>query len=115
MKLRFFDQSVRVRLSQPEVARLAETGRLSERLAFAAGQTLEYTVQTGTALAVAFDQAGIVITLPAAETARWAGNSETAISGASGPLNVSVEKDFQCLHGPESENADAFPNPAARR
>ena len=115
MKLRFSDQSVRLRLSRPEVARLAGEGRLSERLTFPAGQTLEYSVETGPALAVSFDSARLAITLPAGEARNWAQGDAVAISGASGPLKISVEKDFQCLHGPESENADAFPNPAARR
>ncbi len=115
MKLRLFDQSIRVRLSRPEVALLAEAGRLSERLAFPTGQALEYALETGPALAVSFEGACLAITLPAGETKHWAESAAVAISGASGPLRISVEKDFQCLHGPESENADAFPNPAAAK
>jgi len=114
MKIRLFDQSIRARLSQSEVAHLAEAGRLSERLSFAAGQALEVAIEFGTSIAASFDGARLVITLPVGQTKQWAADDEVAISGASGTLKISVEKDFQCLHGPERENADAFPNPAAR-
>ncbi len=114
MKLRFFEQSIRVRLSQSEVARLAQTGRLSERLAFPEGQTFDYAVETGPKFGVSFANSQLAVTLPTNETKEWAANAVVTISGSSGPLTISVEKDFQCLHGPESENADAFPNPAAR-
>ena len=113
MKLRVFDNSLRVRLSQSEVSRLAETGRITERISFIGGQNLEYTVQTGSALSASFDGVRIAVTLPAAEAAQWSSNHQVAVEGTAGPLKISIEKDFQCLHGPDSVNPDAFPNPAS--
>jgi hypothetical protein len=42
MKLRFHENSLRLRLSQSEVARLAETGRVENTVSFAPGQVLVY-------------------------------------------------------------------------
>ena len=112
MKVRLFEQSIRVRLSQSEVAKLAATGQLSETLSFAGGGTLEYAIESGPALEASLQGSKLAITLPADRALRWATDSEVAISGVSGGVQISVEKDFQCLHGPESENPDAFPNPA---
>jgi hypothetical protein len=105
MKLRFHGDSLRLRLSQAEMARLAETGRVEDTLTFAPGQILSYSLETGAALAAAFDGGRISIVVPVAAA---------RIEGASGPVKVLVEKDFRCLHSGE-EDADAFPNPMAGR
>ena len=113
MKLRFHGDSLRLRLSQAEMARLAETGRVEDTLTFAPGQSLSYSLETGPVLAVAFDGQRISIVVPAAAAKHWMESNEAGIEGASGPLKVLVEKDFRCLHSGE-EDADAFPNPAAK-
>ena len=112
MKLRLHGDSLRLRLSQAEVARLAETGRVEDTLTFARGQTLSYSLETGSALAAAFDGRRISIVIPVAAAKHWMENDEAGIEGASGPVKVLVEKDFQCLHSGD-EDADAFPNPMA--
>ena len=112
MKLRFHNESLRLRLSQAEMARLAETGRVEDTLTFAPGQTLSYSLETGSALAAAFDGQRISIMIPAGAAKQWMESNEAGIEGASGALKVLVEKDFRCLHSSE-EDADAFPNPMA--
>jgi hypothetical protein len=113
MKLRFHNDSLRLRVSQAEMARLAETGRVEDTLTFAPGRTLSYSLETGPALAAAFDGQRISIVIPAAPAKHWMESDEAGIEGASGPLKVLIEKDFQCLHSSE-EDADAFPNPMAK-
>jgi hypothetical protein len=113
MKLRFHNDSLRLRVSQAEMARLAETGRVEDTLTFAPGRTLNYSLETGPALAAAFDGQRISIVIPAAAAKRWMESDEAGIEGVSGPLKILIEKDFQCLHSSE-ENADAFPNPMAK-
>jgi hypothetical protein len=112
MKLRFHGDSLRLRLSQAEVARLADTGRVQDTLTFAPGQALSYSLETGAALAATFDGRRISIVIPVAAARHWMESDEAGIEGASGPVKVLVEKDFQCLHSVE-EDADAFPNPMA--
>ncbi len=113
MKLRFHGDSLRLRLSQAEMARLAETGRVEDTLTFAPGQILSYSLETGAALAAAFDGGRISIVVPVAAAKHWMESEEAGIEGASGPLKMLIEKDFRCLHSGE-EDADAFPNPMAR-
>jgi len=113
MKLRFHGDSLRLRLSQAEMARLAETGRVEDALTFAPGQTLSYSLETGAALAAAFDGRRISIVVTAAAAKHWMESDEAGIEGASAPVKVLVEKDFQCLHSGE-EDTDVFPNPLAR-
>jgi hypothetical protein len=115
MKLRFHGNTLRLRLSQSDVARLAEAGRLEEQVMFAPGQTLDYVLETAETndVRASFEGGEIRVTLPCAPAKRWMEGRETGIEGSSGPLRVLVEKDFQCLHGDAETNADAFPNPLA--
>ena len=82
-----------LRVSQAEIARLADTGRVEDTLTFAPGQTLGlFAGETGAALAAAFDGRRISIVLPAAAAKRWMESDEAGIEGASGPVKVLVEK-----------------------
>jgi hypothetical protein len=112
MKLRFHNDSLRLRVSQAEMARLAETGRVEDTLTFGPVRKLSYSLETGPALAAAFDGQRISIVVPAAAAKHWMESEETGIEGTSGSLKVLVEKDFRCLHSRE-DDADAFPNPLA--
>lgn len=113
MKLRFHGDSLRLRVSQAEMARLAEAGRVEDTLTFAPGRTLSYSLETGPALAAAFDGQRISIVVPTTAAKHWMESDEAGIEGVSGALKVLVEKDFRCLHSRE-EDADAFPNPMAK-
>jgi hypothetical protein len=115
MKLRFHGNTLRLRLSQSDVARLAERGRVEEQVMFAPGQTLAYALETAETddVGASFEGGKIRVTLPFAAAKRWMEGRETGIESSSGPLRVLVEKDFECLHGDAEANADAFPNPLA--
>jgi hypothetical protein len=115
MKLRFHGNTLRLRLSQSDVARLAETGRVEERVMFGAGQTLAYVLETAETdgVGASFEGGKIRVTLSRAAAKRWMEGFETGIERSSGELRVLVEKDFQCMHGDAEANADAFPNPLA--
>ena len=115
MKLRFHANTLRLRLSQSDVARLAETGRVEEEVTFAPGQTLAYVIESVETddIGASFEDAKIRVTLPRAVAKPWIEGRETGIESSGGPLRVLIEKDFQCLHGDAEANADAFPNPLA--
>src|SRR5271166_4221552 len=100
MKLRFHSNSLRLRLSRSEVARLAETGRVEETIAFAPGKDLSYSIESGPTAAVAAELEGtrIRVLLPAAVAKTWIESDQTGIEGGNETLSVLVEKDFQCLH-----------------
>jgi hypothetical protein len=113
MKLRFHENTLRLRLSQPDVARLAESGRVEEAVTFAPGKTLTYAIEAaGETTGATLEGSSIVVWVPVAEIAAWAGSTQVGLEASSGPLNILIEKDFQCLH-PDAGDADAFPNPMA--
>lgn len=116
MKLRFHGNSVRLRLSQSEVARLAETGKVEETITFPLDRKLSYSIECGIggAVAATLDGSNIRVLLPADLSKAWIESDQTGIEGGTESLRVLVEKDFQCLHHGSKEDADAFPNPLSR-
>jgi hypothetical protein len=114
MKLRIHANSVRLRLSRSEVARLTETGRLEEKLDFPGGARLIYAIESGDVPVpqASFDAATIRVKLPRDWVDRWATTGEVGISGEcvfdGHVLAVLVEKDFQCTHA--DPDPDAYPN-----
>lgn len=117
MKLRFHENTLRLRLSQSEVAQFKKTGRVENTVAFAPGQALEYTIESGAvpALTASFESGRIRVMVPSAAARQWADSDETGVEGESSALRIAVEKDYQCLHRDSAEDADAFPNPLAAR
>jgi hypothetical protein len=116
MKLRFHSETLRLRLSQSEVARLAEFGHIEDRVQFAPGQALWYSLESGDTETVAATFTGdrVHVMLPRAAAAHWIASDDTGIEGSNGTLVIHVEKDFQCLHRDSPEDADSFPNPLAK-
>jgi hypothetical protein len=116
MKLRLHGNTLRLRLSQPEVARLARDGHIEDRVEFAPGQALLYSLESADTGAVTAAFAGdrIRVMLPRATVAQWIQSDEIGIEGSSGTLQIHVEKDFQCLHRDSPADADSFPNPLAK-
>ncbi|MGD1090794.1 MAG: hypothetical protein ABSB35_02250 [Bryobacteraceae bacterium] len=115
MKLRFHGGTLRLRLSQSEVARLAEGGQVEEAVTFAPGQVLSYALEAGSSADVTatLRDNRIRVTIPADRATSWAESDETGIQSSKGTLRILIEKDFQCAHPQGEEDADAFPNPRA--
>jgi Family of unknown function (DUF7009) len=113
MKLRIHDNSLRLRLSQPEVARLEQTGRVEDTVAFAPGGVLAYSIEIVPAGAVAatFEGGRIRIVVPSAAARSWTGTDQVALENSGATPRILIEKDFQCLHRPAEPGA--FPNPLA--
>jgi hypothetical protein len=97
MKLRIQSDSVRLRLSQTEVARFAETGRLEETLNVAPGAVFRYALESGDTLCVSYHENALRIIVPAAESQTWVNTDQVGISGGT-TVRILVEKDFPCLH-----------------
>ena len=116
MKLRFHGDTLRLRLSQSDVTRLGESGCIEDRVQFAPGQALWYSLESADTetIAATFTGDRVRVMLPRAATAHWIASDETGIEGLSSTLTIHVEKDFQCLHRNSPEDADSFPNPLAK-
>jgi hypothetical protein len=116
MKLRLHDNSLRLRLTQPEVTRLQQTGRVDDTVTFAPGHTLSYSIEAVAALQVTatFDDGRIRVLVPTAEANSWIDSDQVGIEHSGPTLDILIEKDFQCLHRPVEENPGAYPNPLAK-
>ena len=112
--------SIRYRLKQPEVHQFAQTGNITEVIAFgeAPSNQLMFVLQKHDAdeVAVTFQSNTTTIFVPSVLAARW---TQTGIVGFDAELNtgkgsrisVLVEKDFACLDNTGADNEGTYPNP----
>ena len=115
MKLRFRGNSLRLRVNQREVDEL-ETGRhLSECVHFPGGTRLSYAIEpfSGPEPVVTFEKAEIRLSIPSPVLSAWVHKQDLGLyfdfSAGTSTLKVAIEKDLECLHGPEDErDPDAF-------
>jgi hypothetical protein len=115
MKLRFRQNSLRLRLNRREVERLTAGRALSERIYFPGDTHFDYVLES---VPLAFPrvefQAGTVqVALPASEIAHWAGSDAIGIyfevPANVSLLKVAIEKDLECIDGPaEERDPDAY-------
>jgi len=117
MKLRMHSNSVRLRLSQAEVAALGESGRVEESVQFGPDGALRYSVECAEIPRPSASMEGgfIRVKLPRGDVKHWIETDQTGIEATQGPLRLLVEKDFKCIHRDSAEDADSFPNPLAER
>ncbi len=119
MKLRIQGNSLRLRLSQSEVAQFSKTGFVEDSIQFAPGASFAYALESLSSLSAPqalYSNGWLRIQVPGADATGWACSDRIAISGdqpiESGKrLSILIEKDFQCLHGSEAPDPDAYPNP----
>ena len=123
MKLRILDNSIRLRLTQSEVAAFGEHGRVAVRSHFMPCQILTYALEASDRvdhLAAQYDAESITVLVPSAMVSGWVDTNQVGLEGeqpieGSETMTILVEKDFKCLHGPADRvEADAFPNPLAQ-
>ena len=123
MKLRVRGNSLRLRLGQGEVRRLAQEGLVEERTEFAPGAAaLVYAIRTsdGPGVSATFEGGQITVNIPRATARQWATSEQVGVEGSqpagSGSLRILIEKDFECMDAAAGESqADAFPNPRGAR
>ncbi len=120
MKLRLDGKSLRLRLSQKDVAHFRETGSIEDAIEFAPASRLVYTLESSLDVKeprAGYENNSIRIQIPLSRARTWLDSDETgiaAIQPGAADLSLLIEKDFRCLHrqpGEEREDADAFPNP----
>ncbi len=123
MKLRIKDSSIRLRLTQTEVASLAAGqdvhGLLklgpTSRDCLAYGITISSTVDHISAHCFT---GSLLVTLPLPLARKWHESPTVGLQATQSvddgqEVTVLLEKDFTCLHrGPGENDSDTFPNPA---
>lgn len=116
MKLRIKGNSLRLRLTRPEVMRLHDDGLVEESADFGSGVTLTYRLQSVASpgsVHAEFNQATVSIMIPSETAQAWAVSDEIGVYAQAGALQISIEKDFRRLtRSGVEEDLDAFPHPA---
>lgn len=120
------NNSVRLRLTQSEVTRFAETGQIEETIQFGfePQQQFVYRLESSSEIAeiqAQFQENRLTIAVPESRGKAWAKSAqigikeEQKISGENF-LRVRIEKDFACLELRDGEDeTDAFPHPLERQ
>ncbi|MCC6365279.1 MAG: hypothetical protein IT165_17325 [Bryobacterales bacterium] len=115
MKLRIKGNSLRLRLTRPEVARLSAGQPVEEFTEFAPNQILRYRIRTGEGtddIHASFESGVAAVTVAGDRIRRWASSDETGIYSLAGALDIAIEKDFRCLTRPEERlDPDVYPHP----
>lgn len=120
MKLRITSNSLRLRVSQSDLARFMQSGQIEETIHFAADAAaqLSYALEqsdTAREISLVYQPQSVTVSIPRAAALDWAGGNRIGIYGDVDvgiyKLAVTVEKDFACLDGTDRENSDTFPNP----
>ena len=100
MKLRIRGNSLRLRVSKTELAKIAETGKVEDTVRFSSEQSLRYGIEvrpTG-AVTATFAAAAILVTLPKARLDLWLRPGEVSVEGSQPigggkVLQIVLEKD----------------------
>lgn len=119
MKLRTRGNSLRLRLTRSEVARLAEGGEVTDRVEFGPGAALSYTIARADVAQVraTLEGAHVRVDAPAAVVRDWAATEQVGFEGVQPldgdrALKILVEKDWTCLTKREGdEDVDTYPHP----
>ena len=122
MKLRIKGNSIRLRLGQSEVRRLAIDGAVEESTMFGPSKSQRF----GYALCVSLGEHGVaasftdrrmIVGVPVRIIHQWMTTDQVSIhaiqsTGDDGELLILIEKDFECIDAPADESQeDAFPHP----
>jgi len=116
MKLRFRQNSLRLRVNRREIEGLSNGLRLEEHVYFPGDTQLCYVLESAGATVPQIEfKAGIIrVAVPSKTIQSWASTDEIGVYfdfPANGTvLKVAIEKDLECIDGaPEERDPDAFP------
>jgi len=118
MKIRIQGNSLRLRVTQRDVAQLYSSGRVESSIELSPGRPLRYVLQRSpdaATVAAGFDGGLVHVSIPARVMAEWAGSDQVGIESKSQTgVELLIEKDFQCLHRPAEPDPGAYAGPTTR-
>lgn len=121
MKIRIKGNSLRYRLTRPEVGQLASTGCVEDRINFG-GVGLSYALCTtdGERLSVSFLDNHITIYLPVSLIDQWVSTDKVGFEERiqlkdAEVLTLLVEKDYTCLDNVTEDQGENYPNPLVKK
>jgi hypothetical protein len=120
MKLRIKGNSIRLRLTQTEVANFAKNGYLEDKTEFG-NATFTYALANDAnaqSLSATLEGVKITIQVPDAVAENWISTNEVGFQhkqllSNGKELFLLVEKDFVCLDNTFEDQSDNYPNPNA--
>jgi hypothetical protein len=126
MKLRINGNSLRLRLTQSEVAEFAETGNFADRIEFGGelNRFLSYAISAESGaekVSAKFEDDRISVIIPQTTADEWSQTEQTGIRGEQPSplgktLRILIEKDFACLTPrAEEDESDNFPHPKSEK
>jgi len=118
MKIRIKGNSLRYRLTKPEVEKFHQTGYLEEKIDFV-GNSLHYSlcITNQEKLSASFYDNQITVYIPASGIEEWKTTEqigfedEMKLESSDETLHLLVEKDFTCLDKVTEDQSDHYPNP----
>lgn len=116
MKIRIKGDTVRYRLTRPEVENFAVTGVIREETHFNS-KTLNYVLQKSDDSRIRIDFTGDTITvlMPAIMAEEWTATERVGFENDQDVPAVYIEKDFKCLDNVAEDQSDNYPNPLAEK
>jgi hypothetical protein len=108
MKLRLHGNSLRLRLTRPEVAELVGKGRLRDQIEFPNDAVLVYELECdphAERISGLFKDGRIAVYVPVEMAKEWASSERVGMKSEGPRIAISIEKDFQCMHGEKDPDA----------
>jgi hypothetical protein len=117
LKLRIRGNSIRFRLTKPEVEAFGSVGNVIEVVDFGKQENsnFRYVLEKSSEqkLKITFENGALTVFVPEDVAGRWVNAEDVGFEGTDGNLHVLVEKDFVCLKPREGEDeSDNFPHPS---
>ena len=118
MKLRIKGNSIRFRLTKPEVDYFGKEGYLEEKTEFG-NNTFVYAMQSkqdAKELVAEFSATKITLLIPSHLSNKWVNTNQVGLEnemeiGSGKKLFLLIEKDFKCLDNTIEDQSDNYPNP----
>ncbi len=121
MKLRIRGNSLRLRLTRSEVARIGNGESVEETIRFGGERRLTYRLESSPdnhRIAAGYEADCITVRLPVSAAREWASaervslDDEQPLDADGATLHLLIEKDFSCLTERRgADDADTFPHP----
>lgn len=122
MKLRIKGNSIRLRLTQGEVAKFITDGKLVETVEFGdePNQFFSYQLlksETAESVSTEFNNGSISVFVPQNTADDWANGEQVGIASVeNSKIKILIEKDFACLAPRKDEDeSDNFPHPKTEK
>ena len=122
MKIRIKGNSLRYRLTRPEVEQFSKAGLVEEKVNFGSA-TLSYALRSteGEKMSAILEDNRITLYLPALLIEEWIHTDKVGfehrmpLNSTNDSLYLLVEKDYTCLDNVQEDQSDNYPNPLLKQ